>query len=100
MAKSSSKKSKPDKSAPAASPAPGDRGPAIDIGLSTADRKQIAQGLSVFLSDASTLYLKTHNFPWNVTGPLFKSLHPLFMAPSTAKWDALPHTPAHNPPQG
>src|SRR3546814_9925023 len=74
MAKSSSKKSKPAKSAPAASPAPGDRGPAIDIGLSTADRKKIAQGLSVFLSDAYTLYLKTHNFHWNVTGPMFNSL--------------------------
>src|SRR3546814_1448276 len=92
MAKSSSKKSKPAKSAPAASPAPGDRGPAIDIGLSTADRKKIAQGLSVFLSDAYTLYLKTHNFHWNVTGPMFNSLHTMFMDQYTEQWTALDET--------
>src|SRR3546814_17968054 len=89
MAKSSSKKSKPAKSAPAASPAPGDRGPAIDIGLSTADRKKIAQGLSVFLSDAYTLSLKTHTFHWNVTGPIFNSLPPLFLDQYTEQWTAL-----------
>src|SRR3546814_20980873 len=92
MAKSSSKKSKPAKSAPAASPAPGDPGPAIDIGLSTADRKTIAQGLSVFLSDAYTLYLKTHNFHWNVTGPMFNSLHTMFMDQYTEQWTALEET--------
>src|SRR3546814_16487217 len=64
----------------------------IDIGLSTADRKKIAQGLSVFLSDAYTLYLKTHNFHWNVTGPMFNSLHTMFMDQYTEQWTALDET--------
>ena len=94
MAKSSStsKKSKTSKRAPAASPATGDGGPAIDIGLSTADRKKIAQGLSVFLSDAYTLYLKTHNFHWNVTGPMFNALHNMFEDQYTEQWTALDET--------
>jgi len=94
MAKSSSssKKNKSAKVAPAASPAAGDGGPAIDIGLGTGDRKKIAQGLSVFLSDAYTLYLKTHNFHWNVTGPMFNSLHTMFMDQYTEQWTALDET--------
>ncbi|MGN7724293.1 Dps family protein [Luteimonas sp. 22616] len=89
MAKSPSKKKKPAPPKPAASPGPGDRGPAIDIGINATDRKKIAQGLSVFLSDAYTLYLKTHNFHWNVTGPMFNALHNMFEEQYTEQWTAL-----------
>jgi len=92
MAKSASKKRKPAAPKPAASPGPGDRGPAIDIGLDMADRKKIAQGLSVFLADAYTLYLKTHNFHWNVTGPMFNALHNMFEEQYTEQWTALDET--------
>ena len=51
----------------------------IDIGISTADREEIVQGLSALLADSYTLYLMTHNFHWNVTGPQFNSLHQMFM---------------------
>jgi starvation-inducible DNA-binding protein len=51
---------------------------AIDIGINEADRKQIAEGLSRLLADTYTLYLKTHNFHWNVTGPMFNTLHLMF----------------------
>jgi starvation-inducible DNA-binding protein len=51
---------------------------AIDIGISTEDRKRIAEGLSRLLADTYTLYLKTHNFHWNVTGPMFHTLHLMF----------------------
>lgn len=74
---------------PAASPGPGDRGPAIDIGIDAKDRKKIAQNLSVYLADAYTLYLKTHNFHWNVTGPMFNALHNMFEAQYTEQWNAL-----------
>ena len=57
-----------DRPTPTASPGPNDRMPQVDIGIDAEDRKNIAQGLSEFLSDAFTLYLKTHNFHWNVTG--------------------------------
>jgi starvation-inducible DNA-binding protein len=50
----------------------------INIGISEADRKEIAQGLSRLLADTYTLYLKTHNFHWNVTGPMFETLHLMF----------------------
>ncbi len=63
--------------------------PAINIGISVADRKKIAQGLSAFLADSYTLYLMTHNFHWNVTGPQFTSLHQLFMTQYTEQWTAL-----------
>ncbi len=52
--------------------------PVIDIGITKADRKQIAEGLSHLLADTYTLYLKTHNFHWNVTGPMFNTLHLMF----------------------
>lgn len=74
---------------PAPSPGPGDRGPEIDIGIDAADRKKIAQGLSTYLADAYTLYLKTHNFHWNVTGPMFNALHNMFEAQYTEQWTAL-----------
>jgi len=57
--------------------------PGIDIGISKADRKQIAEGLSRLLADSYTLYLKTHNFHWNVTGPMFNTLHLMFEAQYT-----------------
>jgi starvation-inducible DNA-binding protein len=50
----------------------------INIGMSKKARKQIADGLSHLLADTYTLYLKTHNFHWNVTGPMFNSLHLMF----------------------
>lgn len=50
----------------------------IEIGISTAQRKGIADGLSSLLADEYTLYLKTHNFHWNVTGPMFNTLHLMF----------------------
>ncbi|HEX9808190.1 MAG TPA: Dps family protein [Alphaproteobacteria bacterium] len=51
---------------------------AMDIGISDADRKEITDGLSHLLADTYTLYLKTHNFHWNVTGPMFNTLHLMF----------------------
>src|SRR3954451_19350366 len=50
----------------------------IDIGIKDEDRKTIADGLSRLLADTYTLYLKTHNFHWNVTGPMFQTLHLMF----------------------
>jgi starvation-inducible DNA-binding protein len=50
----------------------------IDIGISEQDRRDIAQGLSKLLADSYTLYLKTHNYHWNVTGPMFNTLHLMF----------------------
>jgi starvation-inducible DNA-binding protein len=52
--------------------------PEINIGISTSDRKEIADALSRLLADTYTLYLKTHNFHWNVTGPMFQTLHLMF----------------------
>jgi starvation-inducible DNA-binding protein len=57
--------------------------PKIDIGISKAQRKAIADGLSRLLADEYTLYLKTHNFHWNVTGPMFNTLHLMFEAQYT-----------------
>ena len=50
----------------------------IDTGINEQNRKEIAQGLKQFLADSYTLYLKTHNFHWNVVGPMFNTLHLLF----------------------
>ena len=50
----------------------------IDIGIEATKRKEIADGLSRVLADTYTLYLKTHNFHWNVTGPMFQTLHLMF----------------------
>ena len=52
--------------------------PQIDIGIPAKDRKEIADGLSRLLADTYTLYLKTHNSHWNVTGPMFNTLHLMF----------------------
>ena len=62
---------------------------AMDIGIPEADRRRIAEGLSTLLADSYTLYLMTHNFHWNVTGPQFNSLHLMFMAQYTEQWNAL-----------
>lgn len=50
----------------------------IDIGIEESQRKNIADGLSRLLADSYTLYLKTHNYHWNVTGPMFQTLHLMF----------------------
>ncbi len=50
----------------------------IDIGIGEAERASIASGLSRLLADSYTLYLETHNFHWNVTGPMFQTLHLMF----------------------
>lgn len=61
----------------------------INIGISTDDRAAISQGLSRLLADTYTLYLTTHNFHWNVTGPQFNSLHAMFMTQYTELWNAV-----------
>jgi starvation-inducible DNA-binding protein len=53
-------------------------GPDIDIGIERKDRETVAEGLSQLLADTYTLYLKTHNFHWNVIGPMFQTLHTMF----------------------
>ena len=74
---------------PAASPGSDSRAPQLDIGIAERDRKEISTGLSTFLADAYTLYLKTHNFHWNVTGPMFNALHVMFEDQYTEQWQAL-----------
>jgi len=63
--------------------------PAIDIGIGDSDRRKIVRGLSELLADSYTLYLMTHNFHWNVTGPQFNSLHLMFMEQYTEQWNAI-----------
>jgi len=63
--------------------------PTIDIGISAGERKNIARGLAALLADSYTLYLMTHNFHWNVTGPMFNTLHLMFMQQYTEQWNAL-----------
>ena len=99
MSKTKSDKTKPGKTKPAKSgksatakttvAAKAAPAIAIDIGISVGDRRQIAQGLSRFQADAFTLYLKTHNFHWNVTGPMFNTLHTMFEGQYTEQWTAL-----------
>jgi starvation-inducible DNA-binding protein len=61
----------------------------IDIGISEKKRKEITDGLSRLLADSYTLYLTTHNFHWNVTGPMFNTLHLMFMDQYTELWNSL-----------
>lgn len=61
----------------------------IDIGIQEKDRLLIAEGLSKFLADTYTLYLKTHNFHWNVTGPMFETLHLMFEQHYNELWTAV-----------
>ena len=77
-----------------ASAAHADGAPGIDIGITRADRSEIADGLARFLSDSFTLYLKTHNFHWNVTGSMFNALHNMFEAQYTEQWNALDDMPS------
>ena len=63
--------------------------PTISIGITEADRLKIARGLSHLLADTYTLYLTTHNFHWNVTGPMFNTLHAMFMAQYAELWNAV-----------
>lgn len=63
--------------------------PTINIGIPVKQREAIAKGLSHFLADSYTLYLMTHNFHWNVTGPMFTSLHTMFMTQYSEQWTAL-----------
>ena len=63
--------------------------PQIDIGIKTKDREKIALGLSRVLADTYSLYLKTHNFHWNVEGPMFNTLHEMFMTQYSELWNAL-----------
>ena len=60
--------------------------PRIDTGISEKDREKIASGLSRMLADNHTLYLKTHNFHWNVTGPMFNTLHLMFEQQYNELW--------------
>jgi len=87
MAKSKPVAKTKKKATPLAAAAPS--APNVDIGITSSDRKQIAEGLSHFLADAYTLYLKTHNFHWNVTGAMFNSLHLMFETQYTEQWGAL-----------
>ena len=61
----------------------------MDTGISSKDRAAIAGGLSRLLADTYVLYLKTHNFHWNVEGPMFQTLHQMFMEQYTETWNAI-----------
>jgi starvation-inducible DNA-binding protein len=63
--------------------------PPIDIGIPAEQRAQIAEGLGRVLADSTVLYAKTHGFHWNVTGPMFNTLHLMFMDQYTELWTAL-----------
>lgn len=67
----------------------GQGAPRINIGISEEHRAAIAQGLSRLLADTYTLYLTTHNFHWNVKGPMFTALHQMFMTQYTELWNAV-----------
>ncbi|HEX7688301.1 MAG TPA: Dps family protein [Burkholderiaceae bacterium] len=81
-----SKKHPAGKKAASATPATSS---AIDIGISAEDRAAISEGLARLLADTYTLYLTTHNFHWNVTGPMFNTLHAMFMGQYTELWNAV-----------
>ena len=61
----------------------------IDIGIGEEDRKRLSEELSKMLADSYTLYLKTHNFHWNVTGPMFQTLHLMFEQQYNELWLAV-----------
>jgi starvation-inducible DNA-binding protein len=63
--------------------------PRINIGISDKDRAAVSAELSKLLADSYTLYMATHNFHWNVTGPMFNTLHAMFMTQYTEIWTAL-----------
>jgi starvation-inducible DNA-binding protein len=66
----------------------GSSAPQIDVGISEAKREKIADGLSKLLAETYTLYLKTHNYHWNVTGPMFQTLHLMFETQYNELWAA------------
>ena len=89
-AKATAKSAAKSATARSASAAPGNgTAPRINIGISEQDRARIAEGLSRVLADTYTLYLTTHNFHWNVTGPMFNTLHLMFMDQYTELWNAV-----------
>ena len=61
----------------------------MDTGIKAKDRAKIAEGLSRLLADTYLLYLKTHNFHWNVEGRMFQTLHVMFMGQYTEAWNAV-----------
>ncbi|MBE7411006.1 MAG: DNA starvation/stationary phase protection protein [Leptospiraceae bacterium] len=61
----------------------------MDIGISDSNRKEISEGLSKLLADTYTLYHKTHGYHWNVTGPMFNTLHLMFMEQYTELWNSI-----------
>jgi starvation-inducible DNA-binding protein len=61
----------------------------IDTGIPQKQRAEIARGLSRLLADTYVVYLKTHNFHWNVEGPMFQTLHQMFMEQYTETWNAI-----------
>jgi starvation-inducible DNA-binding protein len=63
--------------------------PVVDIGISTVDRKAIAEGLNALLADTYALYQKTHTFHWNVEGPMFQTLHLMFETHYNELWLAV-----------
>lgn len=63
--------------------------PSIDIGIDSRDRQKVSDGLAHLLADTYTLYLKSHAFHWNVEGPMFNTLHLMFMEQYTELWNAL-----------
>jgi starvation-inducible DNA-binding protein len=65
------------------------KAPPINIGISAKDREAVAGELSKMLADSYTLYMMTHNFHWNVEGPMFNTLHAMFMTQYTEQWNAL-----------
>lgn len=67
----------------------GTSSPPIDIGIPEAQRQAIAEGLGRLLADSYVLYGKTHGFHWNVTGPMFNTLHLMFMDQYTELWTSL-----------
>lgn len=61
----------------------------LNIGIAERDRQAVAASLSHFLADTYSLYLKTHGYHWNVTGPMFDSLHSMFMGQYSELWTAI-----------
>ncbi|MDB5920749.1 MAG: starvation/stationary phase protection protein [Massilia sp.] len=61
----------------------------VDMGIADDDRRQIVEGLSKLLADSYSLYLKTHHYHWNVTGPMFQTLHTMFETQYNEQWLAV-----------
>ena len=72
----------------------------INIGMTDKQRETVAKGLSKLLADSYSLYLKTHNFHWNVTGSMFNSLHTMFETQYTEQWGGFTQALAPDGPDG